>query len=212
MDKHLGGGAVGTVDERDANGLVAADGLDPADPMDASRSRTISTRRRVSPSRFPRITIAMGAAVLVCAGAAGLVAVVSAPVAPTEQFIDVALFDYTYELPSGTTCEVRTSAFDYVEPAAVAAIRLYAQSVDLVALASVNADLADSRDETPNPFARNEFVGPDEQTVVTDDDYTSAVFSAVRDLVKTEMHRRGFEDTAIGLTWSGELICPAAES
>ncbi|TDE94890.1 hypothetical protein EXU48_08880 [Occultella glacieicola] len=166
------------------------------------------------PGRTRRHLTAVSAAVVLGLAGAGAAAatVTDADWLPWAQEADVI---FTYTLPSGAVCEERIGDVGSSgDPEAVEATREFFRDNDVLALADVDAMIAQIRQEDASGGEDGTEVSaddPDAQPMSADMEYGLALGRAISDLVTAELRSQGFDTDAAGVSYSGQAWCPGAD-
>lgn len=188
-----------------------------SEELDQELATLVRAARRVArPPRigkFPRSAVVVVAAGALLIGAGTAAAATINDWAPWAQEPDGS---YTYTLPGGAVCEARVGnikgqAGEY-EPVA-AAIQDYLSKVDIMAVADVDAALADIRSSEIVMMPGGEPGGFGTEYYDADTEYQNAVHQAVDLAIQEELARRGLTEASQGvaLSYEGETHCSGGQ-
>ncbi|MGO1317767.1 MAG: hypothetical protein ACTMIR_12145 [Cellulomonadaceae bacterium] len=161
--------------------------------------------------RAARRTATVTAAVLLGLGGVGAAAaaVTQASWSPWAKDPDVIL---TFELPSGAACELRLGNAETTDADVLAALREIADTKDVLALADVDATIAELRANKGTYTDANgvehdaSYGTPYYQS--PDSEFLTATSLAVSQLIREDLKAQGLP---AGFGYSGESLCPEAD-
>jgi hypothetical protein len=116
---------------------------------------------------------------------------------------------YSYELPSGVWCEVRTgNVMAHGRPDVVAAIEDILENGDVFARADIDAAITESRAAENSYMGKPAGHGTDYYNA--DNEYRMAVDHAVTLVLFADLEKRIPDYAGVSISWEGEANCPGA--